>query len=156
MHHGVARDGRNLYPAFPYTFCALTSTGTRPRSRVICSACCPYGRRPPHPNSVFRSTSAISAWQEPAFHVVRWHQPDPQRSAEWNHGAYLVKGLGHCGECHTPRNLLFALGGSRKLAVAVTAGRKAYNISSDSEAGIGAWSDTRIADCLSKGHAKGA
>src|SRR4029077_19694745 len=61
--------------------------------------------------------------------------------------------LAHCGECHTPRNLMFATKSSRKYAGAVVDGGKAYNITSDSETGIGAWSDAEIEQYLSSGHA---
>src|ERR1700709_2610140 len=57
--------------------------------------------------------------------------PDSDRSPEWNRGAYLAEALAHCGECHTPRNLAFALDNRKKFAGALTAGWRAFNISSD-------------------------
>ncbi|HEY0420946.1 MAG TPA: cytochrome c, partial [Acetobacteraceae bacterium] len=82
-------------------------------------------------------------------------EPDSGRPAEWNRGAYLVEALGHCGECHTPRNLLYGLDNGRKFAGATTEGWRAYNITSDREAGIGAWSDDQLGAYLSKGFAPG-
>ena len=64
-------------------------------------------------------------------------EPDISKSPEWNRGAYLAEALAHCGECHTPRSL--ALDNRQKFAGAVTAGWRAFNISSD-------WPD-QIADC---------
>jgi mono/diheme cytochrome c family protein len=82
-------------------------------------------------------------------------EPDPERDAAWNRGAYLVEAMGHCGECHTPRNRLYGKDEDRKFAGAVAAGWKAYNITSDKEAGIGGWSDEEIASYLSRGFAPG-
>ena len=82
-------------------------------------------------------------------------RPNPGRSQPWNRGAYLAEAMGHCGECHTPRNPAFALDNHRKFAGAVTAGWRAYNISSDSESGIGDWSDEDVTLYLSTGHANG-
>ena len=82
-------------------------------------------------------------------------QPNTARSPEWNRGAYLAEALAHCGECHTPRNLAFALNNRKKFAGAIAAGWRAFNISSDRGSGIGAWNDKEIAAYLSTGHASG-
>ncbi|MCK0432907.1 cytochrome c, partial [Salmonella enterica] len=78
-------------------------------------------------------------------------QPDPAQTAEWNRGAYLVEAMAHCGECHTPRNVFYAVDNGRKFAGAELQGWKAYNISSDMRTGIGGWSDQQLFDYLSKG-----
>ena len=80
-------------------------------------------------------------------------EPNSDRPPEWNRGAYLTEALGHCGDCHTPRNLMFGLSESQKFAGALTAGWKAYNITPDREWGIGAWSDNQLPDYLADGHA---
>jgi mono/diheme cytochrome c family protein len=77
------------------------------------------------------------------------------QSAEWNRGAYLVEAAGHCGECHTPRNLMQALDQRRKFAGGVAEGWNAYNISADKVSGIGDWSVEELTAYLSTGHAKG-
>jgi mono/diheme cytochrome c family protein len=82
-------------------------------------------------------------------------EPDTSKSPEWNRGAYLAEALAHCGECHTPRNLAFALNNRKKFAGAVTAGWRAFNISSDKSTGVGAWSDDDLVSYLSIGHADG-
>jgi mono/diheme cytochrome c family protein len=84
---------------------------------------------------------------------TRQWKPSEAHDAAWNRGAYLAEALAHCGECHTPRNLMFATKSGRKYAGAVVDGWKAYNITSDSETGIGAWSDAEIERYLSSGHA---
>ena len=86
---------------------------------------------------------------------TRASSPIRRQSAEWNRGAYIAEALAHCGECHTPRNLAFALDNRKKFAGAVTAGWHAFNISSDKGSGIGAWSDDELFAYLSTGHALG-
>ncbi|MDE1996754.1 MAG: cytochrome c, partial [Rhizobiaceae bacterium] len=70
-------------------------------------------------------------------------------------GAYLAEAMGHCGECHTPRNVAFALDNHQKFAGTITAGWHAFNISSDKNSGIGDWSDEDVYLYLSTGHANG-
>src|ERR1700689_419029 len=81
--------------------------------------------------------------------------PNTAQSAAWNRGAYLAEALAHCGECHTPRNLAFALDNRKKFGGALTAGWRAYNISSDKESGVGAWDDEKLIAYLARGHAAG-
>jgi mono/diheme cytochrome c family protein len=82
-------------------------------------------------------------------------EPDTSKTPEWNRGAYLAEALAHCGECHTPRNLAFALDNRKKFAGAVTAGWRAYNVTSDKATGISGWSDDDLVAYLAIGHAKG-
>jgi mono/diheme cytochrome c family protein len=63
--------------------------------------------------------------------------------------------MAHCGECHTPRNLLFALNNREKFAGAIQAGWRAYNITPDRRSGVGEWSEADLAHYLSIGHADG-
>ena len=76
-------------------------------------------------------------------------RPNPAQSAEWNRGAYLAEAMGHCGECHTPRNLAYAIDNRRKFAGALTAGWRAYNITSDAKARAWATGATRISPPIS-------
>jgi mono/diheme cytochrome c family protein len=89
------------------------------------------------------------------FNSNRRFEPNTAQSAQWNRGAYLAEALGHCGECHTPRNLMQALDNRAKFAGAVQAGWRAYNITSDRTSGIGAWNDAELAQYLATGHADG-
>lgn len=86
------------------------------------------------------------------FNADQRYTPNPERSATWNRGAYLAEAMGHCGECHTPRNSFFALDNRRKFGGELQAGWRAYNISTDRETGIGAWNERELADYLSRGH----
>jgi len=156
VRQGVSRDGHNLYPAFPYTAYALMSDEDALALKDYIFSLPPaHSVTPPTALSFpFNQRYLMRGWNL-LFKPSGPFQPDPQRSPDWNRGAYLVEGLGHCGECHTPRNQLFARDEGRKFAGALTAGWMAYNLTSDREVGLGAWSDQQIADYLSKGHAEG-
>jgi mono/diheme cytochrome c family protein len=112
---------------------------------------------PATPNSLsfpFNQRWLMSFWSA-MFNADRRFEPVVDRGADWNRGAYLIEAMGHCGECHTPRNLFFALNNREKFTGAVQAGWRAYNITPDHASGIGAWSDTELAHYLSNGHADG-
>ncbi|MDT8989612.1 c-type cytochrome [Curvibacter sp. APW13] len=110
LHHGRSRDGRLLSPAFPYT---SFSRMTREDSDALLAflKTVPAVVQPQRPHALawpFGSQAALRVWRALYF-SPQTYVPDTARSAAWNRGAYLVQGVGHCGECHTPRN---ALGGS--------------------------------------------
>ena len=156
MHHGVRKDGQELYPAFPYTAYTRMSTDDALAIRAYL-ATVPAARSKVQPNALsfpFNQRWLMRAWKR-LFMPKGRIEPDPGHTPEWNRGAYLVEGFAHCGECHTPRNLLYGLREGRKFAGATTQGWTAYNISSDPRAGIGAWSVDEIAAYLSTGHAAG-
>jgi len=104
MREGVDREGRHLYPAFPYDHF------TKVRDDDIAAL---YAflmtREPVHnenrANNVPIPRAFVGVWKARYF-TPGVYQPDSTRSAEWNRGAYLVQGLGHCGACHTPRSKL--------------------------------------------------
>jgi mono/diheme cytochrome c family protein len=99
----------------------------------------------------FNQRALMGVWAA-FFNPDKRFEPHTDRSAEWNRGAYLVEAMEHCGECHTPRNLGFALDNRSKFSGAVQAGWRAYNITPDRGSGVGAWSDDELAQYLSKGH----
>jgi mono/diheme cytochrome c family protein len=102
----------------------------------------------------FNQRWAMLFWSA-LFNPDTRYTPDRSKTPEWNRGAYLAEALAHCGECHTPRNLAFALDNRKKFGGAITAGWRAFNISSVKTTGIGAWSDDDLASYLSTGHASG-
>ncbi len=156
VRHGVGREGQELYPAFPYTAYTLMSTEDALAIKDYLFTVAPVQYTPPATRLGFpyNQRYLMRAWKL-LFMPSGPLRPDPARPADWNRGAYLVEALGHCAECHTPRNRLFALDSNRAFTGAVTAGWKAYNLTSDPVAGIGAWSPEQIADYLSNGHAQG-
>jgi mono/diheme cytochrome c family protein len=112
---------------------------------------------PPKGNALafpFNQRWAVGAWSV-LFAKDSRFQPAPEQSREWNRGAYLAEALAHCGECHTPRNLAFALNNRKKFGGAITAGWHAFNISGDQQTGVGAWHDPDLLEYLASGHAPG-
>lgn len=109
MREGVSRDGRHLYPAFPYTsFARLTEGDMQALYAFIQSQVPVRAETPPARMMVpVNLRAGMAAWNA-MFHKAAPFTPDPGRSAEWNRGAYLVEGAGHCSACHSPRNALGA------------------------------------------------
>lgn len=156
LHRGIDRNGNNLYPAFPYTAYALLSTDDVLAIRAYLATQRPVHAETPR-NELrfpFNQRYAMRVWNLLFLPGHRFAAVPTQNEA-WNRGAYLVEALGHCGECHTPRNLMMGLDSSRKFAGAEQVGWHAYNITSDRTTGLGGWSDSQLAQYLSTGHADG-
>jgi mono/diheme cytochrome c family protein len=156
IHKGIGRGNTRLYPAMPYTSYAYMSDADALAIKAYLFTLKPV-QAPARPNTLafpFNQRSLMAIWSV-LFNTNTRYEPNLERSVEWNRGAYLVEAMEHCGECHTPRNLLFALNNRRKFAGAVQAGWRAYNITSDRTSGVGAWSDADLMRYLSAGHADG-
>jgi mono/diheme cytochrome c family protein len=156
VHRGVRRDGARLYPAMPYaSYTYMTDDDALAIKAYLFSLPPVRAALPDNTLSFpFNQRWAMLFWSV-VFNPDTRFAPDATKTPEWNRGAYLVEALAHCGECHTPRNLAFALDNRRKFAGAVTAGWRAYNISSDKAAGVGGWRDEDLTAYLSLGHATG-
>ena len=159
LHNGRSKSGRLLYPAFPYT--SYTQV-TREDSDAIFAylRSQPAVNQPNRPHALsfpFSSQASLAVWRALYFQPGVY-QPDTRRNAEWNRGAYLVNGLGHCSACHSPRD---ALGGSRQ-SLAMAGGLipmqnwYAPSLASRHEAGVGDWSGEQIVGLLKNGVAPGA
>jgi mono/diheme cytochrome c family protein len=117
MRSGVNRDGQHLYPTFPYDhFTNVSDEDDQALYAFLMT------REPVHAPARANQLSfpldqrpVIAGWKLLFLHRGTY-RPDPEQSAEWNRGAYLVEGLAHCGACHTPRNLLGAERGSAQFA----------------------------------------
>jgi mono/diheme cytochrome c family protein len=156
VHRGTRRDGARLYPAMPFTSYTYISDADALAIKAYLFSLQPV-RAPTVENTLmfpFNQRWAMIFWSTLFNPDIRF-EPDTSKSPEWNRGAYLAEALAHCGECHTPRNLAFALNNRKKFAGALTAGWRAFNISSDKTTGIGAWSDPDLISYLSIGHAAG-
>lgn len=153
MHHGKGRDGRPLYPAFPYTeytrvtredsdaiFAFLQTIAPVSQQVALNRLDFPYNLRP-----------LLYVWRALYFRPGDY-RPSNTQSAEWNRGAYLVQGLGHCNACHATRNALGAAGGAA-LGGGQVAGRSWYapSLTSMAEAGSGGRSIDETARLLSTG-----
>src|SRR5499427_2746850 len=156
VQRGIRKDGARLYPAMPYTsYTFMTDADVLAIKAYLMSL--PAVQNENQANTLqfpFDQRWSMLFWSK-AFNPDRRFTPNPEKSAEWNRGAYIAEALAHCGDCHTPRNLAFALDNRRKFAGAVAAGWRAYDITSDKGTGIGSWSDEEVFAYLSKGHTKG-
>lgn len=127
MREGISRDGHHLYPAFPYTAFARTSDDDLTALYAYFMA--QPAVRAATPASEIRfpfSVRPLMGFWNAMFHDAAPYQPVATQTAEWNRGAYLVNGLGHCGACHTPRNAMGAeQGGSAWLSGAMVDGWEA-------------------------------
>jgi mono/diheme cytochrome c family protein len=156
VHRGVRSDGARLYPAMPYTsYTYMTDADALAIKAYLFSL--PPVRAAAPANTLtfpFNQRWGMMFWSA-MFNPDTRFEPDIAKSPEWNRGAYLAEALAHCGECHTPRNLAFALDNRKKFGGALTAGWRAFNISSEKATGVGAWRDDDLVEYLSTGHATG-
>jgi mono/diheme cytochrome c family protein len=154
MHRGVRRDGARLYPAMPFASYSLMTDEDALAIKAYLFSLAPV-REPARANALafpFNQRWAIGLWAT-VFARDQRFEPDTSKSTQWNRGAYLSEALAHCGECHTPRNVAFALNNRKKFAGETTGGWRAYNISQDKGGGIGQWSDDEIFAYIGHGHA---
>lgn len=154
LHGGVGIGGKQLYPAFPYTsytkvapddalaifaylhsLPAVHQTSMRPDLRF------PYSVR-----------NLLVGWRTLYFHAGQY-QPDAGRSAQWNRGAYLVQGLGHCSECHDARNARGAVSSERALMGGEIPGQSWYapDLSTAQHGGLEGWDAKDIVGLLKTG-----
>jgi mono/diheme cytochrome c family protein len=156
VRRGIRRDGARLYPAMPYpSYTYMTDADALAIKAYLFSL--PAVHAPAPANTLgfpFNQRWSMIFWSA-VFNPDTRFEPDSSKTPEWNRGAYLAEALAHCGECHTPRNLAFALNNRQKFAGALTAGWRAFNISSDKTTGIGGWRDEDLASYLAIGHAAG-
>jgi mono/diheme cytochrome c family protein len=156
VHKGIGRANTRLYPAMPYASYTYMSDADALAIKAYLFSLKPIHAPTPSNTLVFpfNQRSLMSIWSV-LFNPDQRYEPNVERSAEWNRGAYLAEAMEHCGECHTPRNLFFALNNRQKFAGAVQAGWRAYNITPDHSSGVGTWSDADLMHYLSTGHADG-
>jgi mono/diheme cytochrome c family protein len=156
LHEGIGKDGEHLYPAYPYASYTLMTRDDALAIKAYLFSLKPVKYTPPA-NDIsfpFNQRYLMTFWNL-LFNPNHRFRPNTDQSPDWNRGAYLVEALGHCGDCHTPRNLLFGLKAREKFAGAIVQGWKAYNITPDQDWGIGGWSEAQLQDYLSHGHAEG-
>ncbi len=109
MREGIHRDGRHLYPAFPFTHFAKASEADLQALYAYLMAQAPVRASTPHNKLAFpfNLRPLLAGWNA-LFHQAGVFKPNPSKSELWNRGAYLVESLGHCSACHSPRNALGA------------------------------------------------
>ena len=106
MREGVDPEGHHLYPAFPYDYFTRMNDEDVQALYAFFMTREPVNAKPP-PNTVSIPRPFIAIWKSLYFEPGRF-RPDPARDAQWNRGAYLALGLGHCSACHTPHNKMGA------------------------------------------------
>jgi mono/diheme cytochrome c family protein len=152
LHNGKSRNGRLLYPAFPYTDYTRVT-------RADADALYAYLRTVPpqaQPNSPHRlrfpynQQLALAAWRALYFQPGVYRE-DSKQSIEWNRGAYLVQGLGHCSACHSGRNALGAANDGLGGGIIPIQGWYAPALTSDAEAGLGDWDTQHVVALLKTG-----
>jgi mono/diheme cytochrome c family protein len=156
MHNGRSKDGRLLYPAFPYTsYTQVTREDSDALFTYLRSL--PAVFSPNHRHTLrfpFDSQAALAVWRALYF-KPGVYQPEASRSAEFNRGAYLVQGLGHCSACHSARNALGATAGL-DLAGGLIPMQNWYapSLASKHEAGVADWERGEIVSLLKDGVSK--
>jgi mono/diheme cytochrome c family protein len=156
MHDGIGGHGQYLYPAMPFPWYTRVTRDDVMAIKAYIFSVAPV-HAPDKPNGMafpFDIREGLLAWRLAFFHEGEF-KPDPSKSAQLNRGAYLVEGLGHCGECHNNNNLF----GSSKMAGRLEGGAiddwYAPNITGDTLEGVGAWSQDQLATFLKTGAAPG-
>jgi mono/diheme cytochrome c family protein len=152
LHEGRGRNGKRLYPAMPYPAYTKMTDDDVLAMRSYFATVAPVSNRVvsnqlPFPLNI---RLAMVFWNALNFTSGRY-QPNPQKSAEWNRGAYIVEGAAHCGACHTPKTFLGGDRNSAALTGATLQGWFAPDITNDPRKGIGGWSKDDLAQYLKTG-----
>jgi len=153
MREGVSPEGRHYYPSFPYTsYQRMTAKDVGDLFAFLKTLPPIEGRIRDHdlpfPFNIRRS---LGGWKL-LFADGQVYRPDPAKSAEWNRGAYLVEGPGHCAECHSPRNPLGGITAGKRFAGGPDPEGKGYvpNITPH-ETGLKSWTKKDLAYLLESG-----
>jgi mono/diheme cytochrome c family protein len=135
LREGVDREGTHLYPAFPYDHFTLVNDADIAALYAFIMTRQPAQTRRPENHLPFplNMRFVVAGWKLLFFHKGPY-ESDPQHSDQWNRGAYLANGIGHCGACHTPRNSLGAEIHTQHFGGGEAEGWYAYAINSDSQA----------------------
>jgi nicotinate dehydrogenase subunit B len=154
MRDGIHRDGRHLYPAFPYPHFAKATDADLQALYAYLMAQTPVRGEGPTTKLAFpfNLRPLLAGWNA-LFHQGNAFEADATQSANWNRGAYLVEGLGHCGACHSPRNAFGAEKANAYLAGGFAEGWEAPPLTSLSHAPI-PWSEDELFAYLRSGESR--
>jgi mono/diheme cytochrome c family protein len=152
VKNGIGDHGIHLCPAMPYTYYTKMSRADVLAVRAYLDTIDPVHNKVvanqlPFP---FNQRGSMVGWNALYFKPGNF-QPDPNKSAEWNRGAYLVEGAEHCGLCHTPKNAMGGDDSARAMQGSVLQNWYAPNVTGDSRVGIGDWSIDDMALYLKTG-----
>jgi len=151
MREGVDREGAHLYPAFPYDHFTLLDDADSTALYAFMMTRQPVHAQTPDNHLPFplNMRFILAGWKLLFLHKGPY-QPDAAHDVQWNRGAYLANGIGHCGACHTPRNSLGAEIRTRHFAGGDAEGWHAHAINSDSQSHE-AWNADALRTYLSQG-----
>ncbi|HTQ00626.1 MAG TPA: c-type cytochrome [Casimicrobiaceae bacterium] len=146
LHYGVNKRGQDMYPTMPYDFYTRVTQNDVDALYAYLRTVKPVGNAVDvnHLDFPFNQRYAMGVWRELYFREGVY-KPSAAQSASWNRGAYLVEGLGHCSDCHSPRNLLGGIEKSKAMSGAVIDGWFALDLTSDISNGLGAWTVDQLA-----------
>lgn len=159
MHHGRSKGGRLLYPAFPYpSFTILTREDADAlyvylqNTKPVKQASTPHTLRFP-----YNTQAALALWRA-VFFTPSAFEPQVEQTQEWNHGKYLVQGLGHCAACHSGRNFLGATNLNAEFAGGLMPNEAWYapSLASPKEAGVQGWPHDEVIRLLKDGVSRNA
>lgn len=152
MRHGIGRDGRHLYPAFPYTaFAKISDADMQALYAYLMAQPAVSAETPANALSFpFNIRKLMAGWNA-LYHDPSPFEPDPTQSDLYNRGAYLAEGPGHCSACHTPRNAMGAeRSGQYALSGAMVDGWEAPPLNQQSQSPV-TWSEASLYDYLRHG-----
>jgi cytochrome c553 len=152
LHEGRSKDARLLYPAFPYpNFTRVTREDADAMFDYLRTLPAVSRKNRPHALRFPYSTqAALAAWRLLFFRSGTF-EPEAGKSAEWNRGAYLVRGLGHCDACHASRNIFGAVSHSLDLGGGLIPMQKWYAPPLGSRASVAGWPTEEIVALLASG-----
>lgn len=154
LHHGRSRDGRLLYPAFPYpNYTQVTREDSDALFAYLRTVAPVHQPNRAHDlRAPYNSQLALAVWRALFFRPGEF-QPDTTRSAQWNRGAYLVRGLGHCNACHASRNALGATSEALELSGGLIPMQNWYapSLSDPAEASVAGWAVPEVVRLLQTG-----
>jgi mono/diheme cytochrome c family protein len=157
MHTGVSKDGTLLYPAMPFANYTKVTRADSDAIYAYLMSVPPVARenRPHELRFPFNKRELLLGWRTLYFRQGEF-VPDPRQSEEWNRGAYLVDGLGHCSMCHTAVNALGGTNEERAFEGGMIPNQNWYapSLTSNREAGVGDWHLEDVADLLQAGASK--
>jgi mono/diheme cytochrome c family protein len=150
---GIRRNGSRLYPAMPYNAYTKMSRSDVLAIRAYLNTVTPV-RNAVEANTLpfpFNIRASLRVWNALYFKAGEY-RTDPHQSAEWNRGAFLVDGPGHCGACHTPKTFLGGDKTDQYLRGAWLQGWSSPDITNDARVGLGSWSQQDLVAYLKSGH----
>jgi len=154
MHSGISRDGTLLYPAMPFaSYTKVTREDSDSIFAYLMSIPPVNQKNRPHElRFPYNQRDLLLGWRALYFKEGEY-VADPRQTAQWNRGAYLVQGLGHCTMCHTAINALGGSSESKAFEGGMIPNQNWYapSLTSNREAGLGDWSIKDISDLLQSG-----